>query len=977
MTFTKAEPPESDRPSDDLLDAGLSAAFSSDSEALDVNGGCGLRSLSSLYDSRPRVTLPDSSEDDKPVVKSAEVPWNEDPSGRYELLGEIGHGAMGTVFWGRDTELGRELAVKVLREKYRYKRGALERFVEEAEIAAQLQHPGIMPIYELGEFDDGRPYITMKLVKGKTLSRLLRECREPSKDCQGNEFSLSDGQHPGCCAQPECSTGNCYLSHPQDRPRFLGIFEQVCQTLAYAHARGVIHRDLKPGNVMVGSFGEVQVMDWGLAKVLTQPGSDSDRPCQSRQPVAGATSRSAATNGDTADSTPLATHAGTVLGTPAYISPEQARGDIERTDKRSDVFGLGAILCEILTGAPPYVGDNVRHQAENAELADALRRLDLCEVDDKLIALAKWCLAPDPEDRPRHAGLLAEELAGYLASVENRLRQAELENARDRDKATHEQKMHRMTLTLAATILLFGGLAATGWFWVQQHEHNRVTETNRRLRAELKKEKENTALTVLNLFAGKDISSDKILPNIERIASTSLVDSPIDEAMLRQTMSSFYLSIGEFELARVHAERAVEILRKHAGPERPVTLAAQDHLKRVRDLCFPDPVPRGEIDSAANSSPDETLTFNASYASAVLADSPVGYWRLNEAAREQIVRDASPRANHFLYHGTSATAHGATSFQAGGFGTTDFVKGSMFHFPSSKVSIEFWLQTTANNGFDTVVSYAAIDNRNDNELMIHNAGNITLVVDRTWENSGISVNDGKWHHVVVTWKSSDGEVVVYKDGSMEFSGTLQPGKIIHERGFLVFGQDQDAVGGKFEPGDSYQGLLAEVAIYDTVLSSEQVAAHYVAMTNKRPRNNVASVPGDFSDWNTHHHSTTYNSVEVTITGDLEKHGATSVRNTSDEMLTFSFDQPIESFTARFSRVADDESIKNFNIAPSGVNGALVASGSPITSVSGVNPGDNNTGTVVWTGLNTSKIEFAMGFGGAVVLESITCSRAMQ
>ena len=168
-----------------------------------------------------------------------------DHAGRLQLFGEIARGGMGAVLKGRDTDLGRELAVKVLLDRHRDDPDLVRRFVEEAQIAGQLQHPGIVPVYDLGTFADHSPYFSMKLVRGRTLAELLQGRSSPD----------------------------------QDRPRFLGIFEAVCQTMAYAHARGVIHRDLKPSNVMVGSFGEVQVMDWGLAKVLPpSAGSTTAQP---------------------------------------------------------------------------------------------------------------------------------------------------------------------------------------------------------------------------------------------------------------------------------------------------------------------------------------------------------------------------------------------------------------------------------------------------------------------------------------------------------------------------------------------------------------------------------------------------------------------------------------------------------------------------------------------------------------------------
>src|SRR5262249_21989313 len=158
------------------------------------------------------------------------------------------------------------------------------------------------------------------LVKGQTLARLLAARRDPS----------------------------------QERPRFLKVFEQVCQTLAYAHARGVLHRDLKPSNIMVGNYGEVQVMDWGLAKVLPQGGvAEGPSPKRERGTEAVSVTRTHRSEGsDTPEGLGLQTHAGSVLGTPAYMAPEQARGEVDRLDERADVFGLGAILCEILTGQP-------------------------------------------------------------------------------------------------------------------------------------------------------------------------------------------------------------------------------------------------------------------------------------------------------------------------------------------------------------------------------------------------------------------------------------------------------------------------------------------------------------------------------------------------------------------------------------------------------------------------------------------------
>ena len=196
----------------------------------------------------PHVLLRDTETETGPgpIVKpsSPEMPAPGERPERYQLFGEIARGGMGAILRGRDVDLGRDLAVKVLldptRTSPRWSGGSSRR----RRSAASSSTRAIVPVYELGTFADRRPFFTMKLVKGRTLADLLRARPSPADDL----------------------------------PRFLSIFESIAQTMAYAHARGVIHRDLKPSNVMVGSFGEVQVMDWGLAKVLPQGGAADDEP---------------------------------------------------------------------------------------------------------------------------------------------------------------------------------------------------------------------------------------------------------------------------------------------------------------------------------------------------------------------------------------------------------------------------------------------------------------------------------------------------------------------------------------------------------------------------------------------------------------------------------------------------------------------------------------------------------------------------
>jgi serine/threonine-protein kinase len=360
---------------------------------------------------------------------SAPPPLNS--AGRNLLFGEIARGGMGAVLRGYDPMLGRELAVKVLLESHRDHPELVQRFLEEAQIGGQLQHPGVVPVYELGRFEDDRPFFTMKLVKGQTLAELLAQ----------------------------------RATLQEDLPRFLTIFEQICQTMAYAHARGVLHRDLKPSNIMVGAFGEVQVMDWGLAKVLPQISlADEPLPAQEERTSAIRTARS----GPGSDQS----LAGTILGTPAFMPPEQASGEVDQLDERADVFGLGAILCMILTGQPPYQGRDSREelcQAVCGDLGDCFARLDQCGADAELVRLCKECLAPQKQDRPRDADQVARRVADYQAGVQKRLKQAELDRAAAEVKAGEERKRRRLTAALAAAVLaLVAGGSLSGLYWQQQ-----------------------------------------------------------------------------------------------------------------------------------------------------------------------------------------------------------------------------------------------------------------------------------------------------------------------------------------------------------------------------------------------------------------------------------------------------------------------------------------------------------------------------
>jgi serine/threonine-protein kinase len=364
--------------------------------------------------------------------------------GRYEFLGEIARGGMGVIYRATDTVLRREVAVKVLQDKFGPASAAARRFADEARIAAQLQHPAIPAVHDLGALADGRLFLAMKLIKGQTLEDLLQNRPDPSAE----------------------------------RGRFVAVFEQVCQALAYAHAHDVIHRDLKPANVMVGSFGEVQVMDWGLAKVLA--GGGRERPEDPNETTGGTEIRSMR------ESDGSFTQAGAVLGTPAFMPPEQALGAIGKIDARSDVFGLGAVLAVVLTGQPPFAAssaETTRIRAAQGKVDECFERLDACGADPGLVALCKKCLSPDPAGRPADAGEVAGAVAELRHAADERARQAELdrvraegERAKAELRAAEQRKRRRVQLALAAAVLVAVLGGGGGLLWYQQDRAARRTE---------------------------------------------------------------------------------------------------------------------------------------------------------------------------------------------------------------------------------------------------------------------------------------------------------------------------------------------------------------------------------------------------------------------------------------------------------------------------------------------------------------------
>jgi tetratricopeptide (TPR) repeat protein len=385
--------------------------------------------------------------------------------------------------------------------------------------------------------------------------------------------------------------------HPSGSLDVLAIFEAISQAVGYAHARGVIHRDLKPANIMVGAFGEVQVMDWGLAKLVTDGWAEPCRPAIDPEAATALTEIRSLRDPDI----PL-TQYGSVLGTPAYMSPEQAGGETDKVDRRSDVFGLGAILCVLLTGKPPFEGKDseaVRLNAVRGQTAAAFARLDAGGADPDVVSLCKRCLAFEPVDRPATADEVAAAVAALRREADDRARQAERDKLAAEVQAAEQAKRRRAVQWAAggvAAVLLLG-VAGTTIGLLRANASRRDAETARRAEAEQRRAaeaKEAEANAVVRFFEnkvfaaarpkgqygglGKDVTlRDAIAASLPALG-TGFADQPLVEARLRRTLGATFIYLGNFKAAIEQYERARAIFAEWRLPEHPGALGCMTGL---------------------------------------------------------------------------------------------------------------------------------------------------------------------------------------------------------------------------------------------------------------------------------------------------------------------------------------------------------------------------------------------------------------
>ncbi len=294
-------------------------------------------------------------------AEALELPVHPD----YDIEAMLARGGMGTIYRAIDRKLNRPVAMKVLEES---RTPWITRFEREATITARLQHPNIVPVHDYGELEDGRRFYTMKLVEGRALSQVIREAHTPA----GSGLSLS---------------------------ALLRFLCQVCDAMDHAHSQGVIHRDLKPSNIMIGEFNQVWLLDWGLVHRVTADEAERGVGPPDRTPLIDSES----------------SRAGEVMGTPAYMAPEQAGEAQLQVSAAVDVYAIGAILVEVLTGRPPYAGeppDRIIGHLRSGVMPEL--RTGGWAIPRPLRSVVRRAMNPDPAVRYRSAGALAEDVRRWM-----------------------------------------------------------------------------------------------------------------------------------------------------------------------------------------------------------------------------------------------------------------------------------------------------------------------------------------------------------------------------------------------------------------------------------------------------------------------------------------------------------------------------------------------------------------------------------
>jgi serine/threonine protein kinase len=468
---------------------------------------------------------------------------------RFQVLRPHGKGGIGEVFVARDQELNREVALKEMQDPYARDAHSRGRFVREAEITGGLEHPGVVPVYGLGTYGDGRPFYAMRFIQGETLQDAIREFHAGQGD-----WTLRG---------------------------LLTRFVTMCNTMGYAHSRGVLHRDLKPANVMLGRYGETLIVDWGLAKAgvsgqgssargLTEGGSDG-LPEPALAPCL--------TDG-------VETQAGSALGTPSYMSPEQASGRLDLLGPASDIYSLGATLYTLLTGRPPIEGRDTVEVLRKAQRGEWLPvRQVKAEVPPALAAICQKAMALAPSARYATALEVAADVERWLAD-EPVSAHREAWTTRSR----RWMRRHRTLMSTAVGVLVVALLGATVGLVVVSEAERKETAARKIAEAQKAKAEAISHFLIQDILRqahpdanarNKQVTVEEALDRATEKIEGAFPGEPEIEASIRGMVGEVYGSLGLYEKAEPQLRKALELLEKYLGSDHPETLVAEMRLGSV------------------------------------------------------------------------------------------------------------------------------------------------------------------------------------------------------------------------------------------------------------------------------------------------------------------------------------------------------------------------------------------------------------
>jgi len=556
--------------------------------------------------------------------------------GRFTGATMVARGGMGAILEARDPDLRRTVALKVMLSGPGASEGERQKFLSEARITSQLEHPNIVPVHELGVDAADQQYFCMKLVRGKSLADVL--------------YDLADD---GTAAVIAARIG------------LLNDFLKICDGVAFAHSKGVIHRDLKPANVMTGEFGEVLVMDWGLAKVLGQP--------ETQGPSSDSSSRAIDTEQDPA----LATLDGDLFGTPAYMSPEQASSRWSTVDARSDIHALGGILYTILTLEPPYSGirtEELIAQARRGEVVPPTRAAPSLQIPYELEAVAMKAMAPEATARYGTVELMQADIVAYL--------EGRVLSAAHYNPVQLVIKWVRRYKGLVGAVLLLLFVITSALVRVTQ-ERNKAVAARKRIAARISLEKyQRKIVETRSYFYVKEIDLLKRLAELDQ-ALTELETLSKKPAYRDDPLLWRLLGIGSYYLGRPHKAEAA--LRKAANLS-PQDLWVRYYLGRIyieRGFVIQLKGGRSNVNVAAHLEGMEvmrkaTQEFN----------SQVTTW---EGAREidrHLVRTLLASSNMHKQEKTMALCKDGVARFAGQFGVENYWVLMAWRSPDHKIMLE-------------------------------------------------------------------------------------------------------------------------------------------------------------------------------------------------------------------------------------------------------------------------------------------------